>query len=216
MPTLADVQRFLAHTDAKYFPLFLTVLLTGIRRGEVLGLQWGDVDWKRSLIWIRRSLCRDFDGKLTLLVPKSKGSPRAIGMPPSLAVVLHEHSLREPGTETELVFRTKKHTPIDPDNLYKREFLGAIGRAGVPAFRLHDLRHLYGSVLREEGEDIKLVQEQMGHASIQTTLDIYGHIVRDTRKEVSTRLEATLLGPLLDSLTGEARVVTTGTGSRPN
>ncbi len=204
LPSLEDVQRFLVHATPEYIPLFLTVLLTGMRRGEVLGLQWRDIDWKRSLIWVRRSLVREprvdgHKGKLALSTVKSRRSARAIIMPPALAISLQEHSLRMPGGDEDLLFRSDKGKPLDPDNFYKREFLGAIERAGVRPFKLHDLRHLYGSLLREEGADIKLVQQQMGHASIQTTLDVYGHLVRGAQPEITTRLEEVLLGPLRNS-----------------
>ena len=77
----------------------------------------------------------------------------------------------------ELVFRSPQGTIVDPDNLYHRVFLPVLAKAGIRRIRLHDLRHTFGSLLLQNGASIVYVKEQMGHSSIQVTVDIYGHLI---------------------------------------
>ena len=77
----------------------------------------------------------------------------------------------------ELVFRSPEGTILDPDNLYHRVFLPVLAKAGIRRIRLHDLRHTFGSLLLQNGASIVYVKEQMGHSSIQVTVDIYGHLI---------------------------------------
>jgi integrase len=77
----------------------------------------------------------------------------------------------------ELVFRSPERMILDPDNLYHRVFLPILAKAGIRKIRLHDLRHTFGSLLLQKGASIVYVKEQMGHNSIQVTVDIYGHLI---------------------------------------
>jgi len=77
----------------------------------------------------------------------------------------------------ELVFRSPEGAIIDPDNLYHRLFLPVLAKAGIRKIRLHDLRHTFGSLLIQSGASIVYVKEQMGHSSIQVTVDTYGHLI---------------------------------------
>jgi integrase len=77
----------------------------------------------------------------------------------------------------ELVFPTPTGTILDPDNLYHRVFLPVLAKAGIRKIRLHDLRHTFGSLLLQNGASIVYVKDQMGHSSIQVTIDIYGHLI---------------------------------------
>jgi integrase len=99
-----------------------------------------------------------------------------------------------------LVFSGKKGKPLDPDNMVKREFQPALTRAELRQIRFHDLRHTYASLLSNNGENIKYISEQMGHASVQVTLDRYGHLFPSVRREAVLRLEKTLFPPKLDVL----------------
>jgi len=77
----------------------------------------------------------------------------------------------------EFVFRSPEGAILDPDNLYHRVFLLVLAKAGIRKIRLHDLRHTFGSLLLQNGASIVYVKEQMGHSSIQVTVDIYGHLI---------------------------------------
>jgi len=184
-----EVQAFLAHVNPKYYALFLAAVMTGLRRGELLGLTWGDINWEREVIHVTRSL---YMGKL--IQPKTERSMRVVAMPERVAHELKKLRLKRPGSEKELIFRTDSGRPIEPDNLVKRQFLPALKRAGLKKIRFHDLRHTHASLLIAQGESVKYIQDQLGHASVQTTLDRYGHLFPEDRKRAAIRLERTLFG----------------------
>ncbi len=184
-----EVCLFLEHADSRYQPLFMTAVLTGMRRGELMALKWGDIDWNSSQISVRRSLYRG-----TFQTPKSAYSIRRIMLSPLLSRTLMYHRTVSKSTELDLVFCDVNGGPLDPDNLVKRQFLPTLDRAGIRRIRFHDLRHTYASLLIAQGEDIKFVQSQLGHSSAKTTLDRYGHLFPGTHKEAARRLDQTVFG----------------------
>ena len=182
-----EVRFFLEKVTPKYYALFFTAVLTGLRRGELLALQWGDIEFTNNLIYIRRSLYKgDF------ISPKSRSSIRKVVMSPTLASVLKQHKLESQPNELELLFANEKGKTLDPDNLIRREFKPALRRAELREVRFHDLRHTFATLLISQGENIKFIQSQLGHASIQTTLDRYGHLLPETHQEAGKRLDETL------------------------
>lgn len=94
----------------------------------------------------------------------------------------------------DLVFCTKDGGPIDPRNLIEREFWPALSRAGLRRVRFHDLRHTYTALMIAQSANIKFIQSQLGHASIQTTLDRYGHLLPEVQRGVGERLDAAVFG----------------------
>ena len=90
----------------------------------------------------------------------------------------------------DLVFRSRDGTILDPDNLYHRIFLPVLAKAGIRRIRLHDLRHTFGSLLIQSGASIVYVKEQMGHSSIQVTVDTYGHLIPGANVGFVDRLDA--------------------------
>ena len=93
----------------------------------------------------------------------------------------------------ELVFRSPDGKILDPDNLYHRIFLPVLAKAGIRRIRLHDLRHTFGSLLLQNGASIIYVKEQMGHSSIQVTVDTYGHLIPGANVNFVDRLDAVLV-----------------------
>jgi len=182
-----EIRLFLDNVTEEFHPFFLTAVLTGMRRGELMGLQWGDIDWKNKTTHVRRSV---WGGRFQ--TPKSKRSIRAIAMSPLLKKTLRRHMVKSAPNEHELVFASKEGTLLDGDNLIKREFHPALRRAGLRKIRFHDLRHTYVALLIAQGENVKFIQSQLGHASIQTTLDRYGHLLPETNSSAGERLDATV------------------------
>jgi integrase len=121
--TPEEVSLFLNEVSLIYKPLFMMAVLTGMRRGERLGLQWGAIDWKHSQIHVRRQLCNT---KKTLASPKSKYSRRRIDIGPTLVAELKRHKLASPPSDLDLVFCNPNGKFIDPSNLINREFLPAL------------------------------------------------------------------------------------------
>jgi integrase len=162
-----------------------------MRRGELLGLKWGDVDWQARRVWVRRSV--DDDGRFH--EPKTRGSVRAIAMPATLIGELRRHRLRSSFKELgDLVFPSKRGTPLDGGNMVKRTLTPTLRKAKLSTIRWYDLRHTFASLLIAQGEHPKLISEQLGHASIQITLDRYGHLMDQSYGDASNRLEEALFG----------------------
>ena len=197
-----EIRSLLQHADEPFRTLFLTAVLTGMRRSEVLALQWGDIDWPSSVVYVRRSIfwytLKELDGahvsRWRFMEPKSKRSMRALVMSPNLREALELHRLSAPVNPHDLVFCTKEGSPIDPRNLIEREFWPALSRAGLRRVRFHDLRHTYTALMIAQGANIKFIQSQLGHASIQTTLDRYGHLLPEVQRGVGERLDAAVFG----------------------
>jgi chromate transporter len=152
---------------------------TGLRRGELFALQWPDVDWEAGgeggRLWVRRSL---YQGAVTS--PKTVHSERVVDVPQPILDDLAVYREMCPPKDPGYVFRTTTGKPLDPDNWYKRRFLPTLERAGLRRVGVHALRHTYASLLINQGESIKYVSRQLGHASIQITADLYGHLFRET------------------------------------
>jgi len=182
--TPKEVNLFLRHVTPRYHALFLTAVMTGLRRGELLALRWGDVDWNNNQLWVRRSLWKG-----QLLTPKSKLSARRVDLTPSLIIELKKHKLASPISPQDLVFCNADGNPWEPDALVKRQFLPALRRAGIRQVRFHDLRHTNVALRLAQGQPIKYIQHQLGHSSIQTTLDRYGHLMPDIGAEQAMKLD---------------------------
>jgi integrase len=152
--------------------IFLTAAFTGLRRGELLGLRWRDVDFAGSTIRVRASYAA---GKLT--TPKS-GKVRAVPMAPDVASALAKFGDRERFTgDDDFVFTGEAGLPLDGDALSSR-YRDALGRAGLRPLRFHDLRHTFGTRMIAKA-DIRRVQEWMGHADIQTTMKYLHYAPRE-------------------------------------
>lgn len=185
---------------AEWYPLMLTAFRTGMRLGELLGLGWDDLDIEGRQIEIRRGYSH-----MRFSTPKSRKS-RLVDMSDQLAKVLAEHRTRllerfgglptveanlgRAGTQmVPLVFPNSKGKPTDGDSFRRRPFRMIIERSGLPKMRIHDIRHTFASLLLQQGESIYYVKEQMGHASIQMTVDTYGHLVPGSNRDAVNRLD---------------------------
>ena len=93
-----------------------------------------------------------------------------------------------PANDLDLIFPNESAKPKSALNMYNRKFLPAVKKAKINKLRFHDLRHTYASLLIDQGENIKYIQNQIGHASIKVTLDIYGHLMKGVNKEAASRL----------------------------
>ncbi len=199
----AEVARLLDAAAADPFghALLLCAATTGVRRGELLGLRWGDVDWTRGRIFVRRSI----GGRGVVQQPKTRTSVRAIAMPATLASTLKRHRMAVAGKELDdYVFPSEAGTPLDGRNVARRFLEPALKRARLPQMRWHDLRHTYASLLIAQGAHPKLIQEQLGHASVSITLDRYGHLMDQSVGDAGAHLEAALFGGAREAVTIEA------------
>jgi len=173
--------------DQKYKTLFTLAVMTGARQGEILGLKWADIDWFNGQVHVRRTFNH---GKF--FEPKSNKSKRSIDLGPTVIAELKKWKLACPYSELDLVFPNEKGKPINCQNMVRREFLPALRRAGLRGIRFHDLRHSYAALLIDQGEHPKYIQTQMGHSSINVTMDTYGHLMESVNREASKRLDETV------------------------
>jgi integrase len=180
-----EIRCFLDNVDGeKYKTFFLLAVMSGARQGELIGLQWQDVDWHNSQIYIRRTYQR---GKF--FEPKSATSRRRIDLGPTVIKSLKKWKLACPPTELDLVFPSDAGTPLDHYNLVRRHYEPALRRAGLRRIKFHGLRHSYASMLIEAGEHPKYIQNQMGHSSINVTMDTYGHLMKSANRDSAAKLE---------------------------
>jgi integrase len=199
--TAKEAQQFLEAAKivcSEYYPLFLTALRAGLRRGELVALQWGDVQLGRDdddpnrFIVVQHNYVRR--EHTTTKSKKSRRVDLSRELRKSL-LDLRDKRLLEAflkGKENipdDLVFPSPEGSILDPDNLYHRYFQAVLTKAGLRKIRLHDLRHTFGSLLIQNGASIVYVKEQMGHSSIQVTVDIYGHLIPGANVSFVDRLD---------------------------
>lgn len=181
----SEIERLLeAAQGTRYYPILYTTLALGLRRGEVLGLRWEDVDWVREEVSIRRIVTL-VEGVPVVGPPKTAGSYRVLPLPPDLKAVLLEWkaALRAMDLDGGWVFpaETSPETPINPRNL-ERAYKNLLKKAGLPPYRFHDLRHTFATRVLAAGVDPKTVSGLLGHSTVAMTLDIYTHLERERMK----------------------------------
>jgi integrase len=166
--------------------LLVTAAMTGMRRGELLGLRWRDVDYTNRRVWVRRSI--GLGG--VVKQPKTARSVRAIALPRMVADELEAHWKTSPfRAADDYVFASSTGTPLDARNMLREVFEPAMRAAGLPRIRFHDLRHSYASVLIAQGAHPKVISDQLGHASVQITMDRYSHLFDGSYSDVNDELE---------------------------
>jgi integrase len=153
-----------------------------MRRSELLALKWRDIGIQQ--IQINRSLHQLRDGSYVFTQPKSAKSRRTIALSPSSVLVLAEHKERQEGVLTmigipigqdDLVFSTPEGKPLRPNTVSRAWTMLAV-KTGLKPIRLHDARHTHATLMLKQGVHPKIVQERLGHTSIQITLDTYSHV----------------------------------------
>ena len=186
--TREESEKFLAGVDdicPEWRPFFLTALRAGLRKGELIALKWGDIQFgedqnsRNRYILVQRNYAQ---GRFTS--PKSN-KPRRVDLSRQLRAELlalrEQHLLSAmlagSGIADDLVFPSQAGTVIKPDNIVPRYMEPALEKAGLRRFRFHDLRHTFGSLLIQDGASLAYVKDQMGHSSIQITVDTYGHLI---------------------------------------
>lgn len=168
-----QIKKLLGHATDAYRMAFKMAVMTGMRAGELWGLQWGDVDWNSAQIYVRRSLwCGNFQN------PKSKTSIRKIDISKRFTFELKKWKLRCPINKYDLVFH---------NTVIKSYFNPALRRAELMHVSFHSLRHSNASMRIQAGQNIKYLSTQLGHSSISITMDRHGHLFNDmdfTRRQV--------------------------------
>ena len=172
--------------------LFRLLALTGMRRGEAIGLRWSDVDLRFGHVSIRQAVTV-VDGKEIIDAPKTRRSRRTIDIDADTAALLEAHRKTQSDALARVdltaafddrVFANDVGEPMRPDSV-GQAFHRLVDKAGVPVIRLHDLRHTHASHLLAAGINVKVVSERLGHASVSFTLDTYGHVMPGQQAEAA-------------------------------
>lgn len=176
---------------------------TGMRRGEVLGLRWADLDLDAARLSVRQSLVASQTYETRFEEPKTDRGRRSIPLPSQTVAVLRSWRAQQPRTvlawgpaweETGLVFTREDGTPIHPDR-FSKLFDAHVRAAGPPRIiRLHDLRHTFATLALQAGVPAKVVSEILGHSSIAITLDTYSHAVPALQEEATAKVAGLVFG----------------------
>ena len=209
--SVEQVQQLLAVTrDHRQEALFLLALATGMRRGELLGLKWQDINFQAEMLQIRRILTRvptkvkkPQGATYVEAEPKTEKGRRSILLPQFVLEALKQHRARQSEArlkagvewqEHDYVFCTSVGTHLHPTRDVLNQLKVLLAKAGLPAIRFHDLRHSSATMLLSMGVHPKIVQEILGHSQISMTLDTYSHVLPTMQKEAMSKLNELLQG----------------------
>jgi integrase len=205
--TEAQTRVFLAAACGRRLnALFVLAVASGLRQGELLGLQWPDVSFDNGTVTVARTL-GTVGNQFILKEPKSKRSRRTINLPSFALAALQEHrrAMLGEGNIAAHVFCTKTGQPISKSNLTRQVFRPILKSANdnavkvakklnaepalLPDIRFHDLRHTHATTLLARGHSIKAVSHRLGHASIDITLKTYAHVLPEDDKTLADGLD---------------------------
>lgn len=180
------ISKFLAIADdAPHLTIFLLALYTGMRRSEILGLRWPDVNLDSAALSVTQGLHRVIGEGLVATLPKTPQSRRRIALSQDTVSLLRFHKARQAAARLEAgpawqdggwVFARPDGRPIDPNDV-TRAFTRIIRAAGLHGVRFHDLRHTHATLMLTQGVHPKVVSERLGHSTVTITLDTYSHVL---------------------------------------
>ena len=176
--------------DSGVFALYYIDLTTGLRRGELLGLKWSDIDLEKGDLRVQRQIGR-IDGKIIEMPLKTKNAYRTLPLSADAIDVLMQQ--RRKTGNSEWVFPSPTGGPMSPDSVLHM-LHRVLKRAGLPKVRFHDLRHTFATLALQNGVDIKTVSGMLGHFSAGFTLDTYTHVTTSAKREAAKTMGNILSG----------------------
>lgn len=194
-----QITRFLSAVEGhRHEILYKVALFTGLREGEILGLMWDCIDFQRGTILVDKQLRRSQEkGGTYYFSPPKSNKPRVVAVAPTVLSLLRRRQREQaeqrlavgPGwADTGLVFTNELGERLSYRTVYDC-FKRIVSSIGCPQARFHDLRHTYAVLALEGGDDIKTVQENLGHHAASFTLDVYGHVTERMRRQSADRME---------------------------
>ncbi len=186
--TREEMQRFMIQAQAEgYYEVFLLELATGLRRGELLALQWDDLNFETGELQITKQVYRTKEDGLLISEPKTKASIRTAVLPTPLLAVLKEYKTT---VNSRWMFPSPvvEDAPMDPGTVRRRLQL-VLEHADCKHVRFHDLRHTFATAAVGKGMDVKTLSGVLGHTSAATTLDIYTHITDTMQAEAAAKID---------------------------
>ena len=198
---LLESLELLSSEDTKYKVAIILTVFTGVRLGELMGLEWTDVDFKNGIISINRSSQYLSDMGVFTKVPKTESSIRDVAIPDFIVSLLEEYKLwyeeqksiyGELWMNSDRLFVQADGKPMHPSTISKW-FVKYVGQIGLPVINFHGLRHTNASLLVAQNIDIAVISARLGHAQISTTLDFYVHPLLSHNRKAGYALENLLL-----------------------
>jgi len=201
--TAEDVRAFLNFIDDDPLKVVFTLLCTtGMRRGEVLGLRWSDIDFENARLRVQQTLT-SVEYQLVFGEPKTSRGRRSVPFDPSTLAVLRQHRARQNESRLaigrgwanvrDLVIVKPDGSPIHPDTV-SDTFDRRVKASGLPKIRLHDLRHTWATLALEANVPVKVVSEVLGHSSPAFTLDVYSHVTPVMMEDLARVVGQTIFG----------------------
>jgi len=198
---IPDIQRLLeAAESSTYKHVFFLALYTGLRRGELLGLRWSDVDLKDKTLSVNQNAIRLKGNGIILTKPKTERSRRLVRLWSDTVMLLNvlktqqKDQLEMAGIdwdETSLVFQNSEGKTLSPDTV-SHAFKKIVKQIGLPNLRFHDLRHTHATIMLKVGTPPNVVSERLGHSSVSITMDIYSHVLPGMQEEAAKAFENAL------------------------
>ena len=200
-----QIAKFIAHLDqedTERKAIFYLLIFTGMRRGELLGLQWDDIDFDNKTIRIQRTIQYTPELGIYEDTTKTEGSDRVIKTSDAVLTVLKQHQAEQRlqqfkcgdlwKNDTNKLFTTWDGGFMHPNTPYKM-LQGILKKNNMPAVSLHSLRHSNASILISSGANIKAVSSRLGHSNVSTTLNIYTEQIKSAAAAAAEALDAALL-----------------------
>ena len=188
-----QLQSFLQEAkESGVFELYYLELATGLRRGELLGLKWEDIDLERGSLRVRRQIAR-INGEVVEAPLKTKNAYRTLPLAEDTIDVLKTQ--RKKTGNSPWVFPSPAGGPISPDSVLHM-LHRVLKRAGLPRVRFHDLRHTFATLALQNGVDVKTVSGMLGHFSAGFTLDTYAHVTTESQRQAAQTMGSLLSGSL--------------------
>jgi integrase len=202
--TADQVRQFLAAAkNNRLYALFYLAITTGLRQAELLGLMWSDLDQDKGTLSIQRQVYRVAGQGLVFTEPKTAAGRRSIVLSRADLDILKQHRTRQleerllagsKWQEQNLIFTSRRGTPIDSSTMTCRDFADIINTANVPKIRFHDLRHTAATLMLQSGVHPKVVQERLGHADIKVTLNTYSHVLPSMQEDAAEKISKLING----------------------
>jgi len=178
----SQIQQFLTHTkkiNHKYYPLFELLFYYGLRRGEVLGLRWQDIDFEKNEIHIRQTLA-EVGHTIVFGEPKTRAGIRNLPLLSNVRETLLRHQAAEPEYADDLLFHGREGNPVYPHSLLKT-FRRLCQQAGLPKISLHEIRHTVATLMKDSNVSPTDAQHILGHSDIAITLQFYTHSTAESK-----------------------------------
>jgi integrase len=195
--TIEQAQQLLQSAQGTMFEPFIALALTlGVRHGELLALRWQDIDFAQGVLSIHHTLTVAEDYHFVVGDPKTEAGERAIMLPQPVSEILVAYRTEQTRVrakagpawqEHDLVFCTPQGKQLGPGDVRQR-FYRLLKRAGLPRIHIHDLRHSAATLMRSMGVDLKVIQEILGHSTLDMTANIYSHVLPSMQKEAVERM----------------------------